>query len=408
MKFAVYLCLTVLLPVALSAVCPALEGQVQNDLFKGQSLFSFKFLREMLKVNPDKSVFFSPYSVYRALLLAYTGSSGSTETTLYEALNLQWSQNKNQVIKAFKDEKEKRKAFFSAEEYLEFESADKFFFSNELEINECLSKSFDEEIEKLDLSNKVSAAKHINSWIENVTKNYIKDFLEPNSIDDDAKLVLANAAYFKGLWGKKFYAQYTEKADFQVNSNKNITVDMMKMTDQFKFYDSKELGCKVLEMPYKDKAHSKRISFLTFLPPLETNFEDLLVKFTPETLEKVVESLQSREVSLKFPRFSFEQKTELQDILTQMGLGALFSGNPDFSEFTKTRKLGLGKAKHLAKIEIDENGSKAAAVTTLELVPLSGFFDPNGPTDFHCDHPFLYMIYDHESHAILFTGIYRG
>lgn len=146
---------------------------------------------------------------------------------------------------------------------------------------------------------------------------------------------------------------------------------------------------------------------LVFLPPAvgENALEKVLNSLTPEALHEALQDGFEREVQLKIPKFSTEKTIELLPVLNRMGFGDLFGSNANFEGFSNSTKLQLDDAIQKAKITLDEEGSTAAAATSLFSFRSSRSSEP---AIFHCNHPFLYMIYDHNSRAILFAGIYRG
>lgn len=146
---------------------------------------------------------------------------------------------------------------------------------------------------------------------------------------------------------------------------------------------------------------------IIFLPPAVTEnaLEKVLQKITPETLHDALQDGFEREVQLKIPKFSTEKSIELLPVLKQMGAGEVFGPTSNLEGFSKTTKLQLDDAIQKAKITVDEEGSTAAAATSLFSFRSAR---PAEPAIFHCNHPFLYMIYDQMSRAILFAGIYRG
>lgn len=162
----------------------------------------------------------------------------------------------------------------------------------------------------------------------------------------------------------------------------------------------------MLEIPYK-KSEKVNINMIVFLPPTvgENALEKVLNSLTPEALHEALQDGFEREVQLKFPKFSTEKTIELMPVLQRMGVGALFDSSSNLSGFSNTTKLQLDDGIQKAKITIDEEGSTAAAATSLFSFRSSR---PAEPAIFHCNHPFLYMIYDQISRAILFAGIYRG
>lgn len=160
----------------------------------------------------------------------------------------------------------------------------------------------------------------------------------------------------------------------------------------------------MLEIPYE--GDGTEMSFLVFLPPFTPNgLDSVLEKLNPESLQRALDDGTSREVELKLPKFSFEKRYEFVPILERMGVGDLFQSTANLDGFSDSHKILLDDAVHKAKIDVDESGSTAAAATVLFSFRSSR---PLDPLQFHCNHPFLFLIYDHRSRAILFSGIYRG
>lgn len=162
----------------------------------------------------------------------------------------------------------------------------------------------------------------------------------------------------------------------------------------------------MLEIPY-EKSEKVNINMIVFLPPAvgDNALEKVLNNLTPEALHEALQDGFEREVQLKIPKFSTEKTIELLPVLQRMGVGELFGSNANFEGFSTTTKLTLDDAIQKAKITVDEEGSTAAAATSLFSFRSSR---PAEPAVFYCNHPFLYMIYDQNSRAILFAGIYRG
>ncbi|XP_055848011.1 serine protease inhibitor 88Ea [Episyrphus balteatus] len=377
---------------------------IRSDLYRGEQAFTVSMLDAINKATPNENIFFSPYSTYHALLLAYFGARNETEAELIKALNLNWPKNKNHVRQAYIAEKKSRK-MRSDNSPIDFASADRIFFSKEATLHECMRDIFSEELQVMDFrSNPEQCRMEINSWIANVTRNEIPEVLNAGDIATDTNLVLGNAAYFKGQWEAKFDAKDTTKEVFYTSSNKQTFVDMMHINGTYALSVDERLRAHVLEMPYlSDKKGG--ISMVIILPPFEPNsLDEVLKRLTPDTLNMALKEGMAREIEISLPKFEFEQNIELLPILNKMGINQLFGPNADLSGFSVDKQLSLGDAKHVAKIKVDEEGSTAAAATVLFSFRSAR---PIEPTKFECNHPFLFLIYDHKTQAILFTGIYR-
>ncbi|XP_037923407.1 serine protease inhibitor 88Ea-like isoform X2 [Hermetia illucens] len=374
------------------------------NLYSSEQAFTVSLLDAINKATPSENIFFSPYSTFHALLLAYFGSSQETEASLKNALRINWAQNKMQVMHAYRHEKQLR-ARAAKNSSIEFNSADKIYVSKETELRDCMKNVFNEELETKDFLQAPEESRNdINKWVEGVTRGHIKDILVPGTITQLTKLVLANAAYFKGSWSNKFNPDNTRKDVFYSSPDKQTFVDMMYKKGTFNHGLNERLGAHVLELPYEGE--DPRMSMIIFLPPFDVNgVENVLSKLTPESLEQALNEGMPREIEIKLPKFSFEKSVEFRPVLERIGVGNIFEPSANFSGFSEKQNLNLDDAIHKAKIEVDEEGSTAAAATVLFSFRSSR---PLEPAQFFCDHPFLFLIYDVQSRAILFAGIYRG
>ncbi|XP_030559568.1 serine protease inhibitor 88Ea-like isoform X1 [Drosophila novamexicana] len=414
--FRMKLCLSLvlLLPALLSAeFCgtptdPSMSS-IRPNLYRGQQEFSVAMLDAIRKATPNENVFFSPYSTYHALLLAYFGATGETEQELTKTLRLSWAPSKEAVRSAYRTEKQAR-ALRAKEMPLEFSSADRLYFDNQVSLASCLDSRLHDEIVQLNIRDNAELTRQqINSWIANVTHDQIKDMLAAGDIDSRTQLVLANAAYFKGQWSSRFNADKTEQMLFYTSSENYSFVPMMKQKGNFLLNPDERLGAHVLQLPYrtsmKETDEDSDISMVIILPPFNTDaLERVLAKLNAETLEAALKEASSREIEVSLPKFEFEQRLELVPILREMGINQIFDSNASFNDFSTEQSINFGDAKHMAKIKVDEEGSVAAAATVLVSFRSAR---PIEPTKFECNHPFVFLIYDHKASAILFTGIYR-
>lgn len=413
----------VLLVVALSArtingQCLAQDDNIQhskadnplsrNRLYKGESIFTLKLLEAINTATPTENVFFSPYSLYHVLLLAYFGARAETEKMLRNGLELHWTEDKPVVWQAYNIGKKSLAARFSQSGDIQFTSVDKLFFGKQVAIRDCMEDKFFEEIEKLDFEKDADGQRlYINNWVENVTYGEIKDLLIPGSITKQTKLAIANAAYFKGTWQTEFKPEQTKKEIFYVSSERQEFVDMMHVLGTFSHAANEKLGCHVLEMPYKGQDESTRISMFVFLPPAVPNsLDQLLARLTSDTgiLSEIVNEGIPRMVDVKFPKFNIEKTVELKPVLERLGLGKMFENGADFTAFSEKEQIGFDEILQKSKIEVNEKGSTAASSTVLFSFRSSR---PVEPAMFHCNHPFVFLIYDYGTQAVLFNGVYR-
>ncbi|CAG9829941.1 unnamed protein product [Diabrotica balteata] len=375
-------------------------------LYSGQQEFSLALLNAVNRVIPNENLFFSPYSTYHALLMAYFLSGRQTENYLKKVLRLNPAQEKSDIYAAYNVDRFVTKFIAQTAPY-EFTSANKIYVENDVPVRECVLNDFPNELEMKDFKTSPEAARQqINNWVENVTHNMIKDLIPPGTIDSSTNLVLVNAAYFKGLWENKFPPEYTKQEVFYVSPSKQIMVDMMHVEGTFKHDVSETLGAHILEMPYK----GDNISMYILLPPFsstENSIEATLKKLTLANFKNIVEndSLVSKTVQVAFPKFSLETTLEMTPILDLLGLGDLFTLKADFSSLSPS-DVYLGEGIHKSRIDVHENGTQAAAATALFGFRI--FSEENQIINFTCNHPFLYFIYNKSSKTILFIGMFRS
>ncbi|KAH8312345.1 hypothetical protein KR044_010327, partial [Drosophila immigrans] len=408
------LSLLLLLPALLSAELCGIKpsgdmGATRPNLYRGQQEFSVAMLDAIRKATPNENVFFSPYSTYHALLLAYFGATGQTERELATALRLSWAPSKETVRSAYRLEKQDR-ALRAKEMPLEFTSADRLYFDERVQLASCLDARLHDEIVQLNIKDNAEATRlQINNWIANVTHNEIKDMIASGDIDSRTQLVLANAAYFKGQWSSRFSAEKTKQMPFHTSTDKVSFVPMMKQKGIFLLNPDERLGAHVLQLPYRtshnEDTEDSDISMVIILPPFSNDaLEQVLLKLNAETLEASLNEASPREIEVSLPKFEFEQRLELVPILREMGVNQIFDKEASFNDFSTEQGINFGDAKHMAKIKVDEEGSTASAATVLVSFRSAR---PIEPTKFECNHPFVFLIYDRKSSAILFTGIYR-
>ncbi|CAH0556514.1 unnamed protein product [Brassicogethes aeneus] len=375
------------------------------DLYAGQQEFSLTLLNAINKFMPNENLFFSPYSTYHALLLTYFMAGKQTENYLKKVLKLDLheKEEKLDIFNAYKLDKFLTQ-LMAKDAPFEFTNANKIYVADNIPIRECMKSLFHEELEEIAFNQDPEGArKYINNWVENSTHNMIKDLMPPGTIDQSTNLVLVNAAYFKGIWENKFNPNLTKKEVFYVSPSKQIMVDMMHVEGLFGHDVSEKLGAHILELPYQ----GNNISMYILLPPFtkDNSIEATLKNLTIENFMSVInsETLVPKTVKVALPKFSLETTVELVPVLEKIGVGDLFTSTANLSSLSE-KKITLGKAIHKAKIEVNEEGTKAAASTVLFSFRSSR---PLEPVVFVCNHPFVYLIYDKDHKSILFNGVFR-
>ncbi|KAM7176602.1 serpin B5 [Macrochelys suwanniensis] len=265
---------------------------------------------------------------------------------------------------------------------------------------ECTKELYGAMLQTVDFGSATEAARQtINSWVESKTQGKIRELFVPGVIDSTAVLVLVNAIYFKANWEYKFEEKHTMPRVFRINQNESKSVQMMYQKDRFKIAHIQEMNAQILMLPYAGKS----LNMIILLPDDITGLEQVERAMTYEKLTHwtSLESMREREVEVYLPRFKLEDTFELNLPLKEMGMIDVFKqSKADLSGMAPSRQLFLSKVVHKAYVEVNEEGTLAAAATGSVVVNRSY---PSGAL-FMADHPFLFFIQHNPTNTILFLG----
>ncbi|MCL4139700.1 UNVERIFIED_CONTAM: hypothetical protein GTU68_013279 [Idotea baltica] len=382
----------------------AANEEVSTDL-SGITDFSLDLFREIFPYNVSRNFFFSPYSIWNALTLAYFGSEGHTMMQLQKVLRTtdkvtamrQWKQ-----LQYMYEMRQINNAIYS------FNLANKAFFSDTtVSIRPaCLQEILKEEVQNIDFTKADMAAQIINDFVSNVTKARIPEIVAPGDVSN-SRMALVNAAFFKGTWLYQFKNSATEKKLFYASPKDYYFVEMMSQKGNFRSGPSEELGAHILELPYS----GGDISMVILLPPFiagEEGFNQLVERLEGPLLHKAIDSLWRGEVEVSIPKFKLQESVgdELIVSLKNMGISDLFDSSlANLTAFDPAGGLNVGKTVHKAFVEVSEEGTEAAAATALIQFRVARPLDPE---KFVCNHPFLFLIFDNATKNILFLGAYKN
>uniref|UniRef100_A0A668AQB7 Leukocyte elastase inhibitor n=1 Tax=Myripristis murdjan TaxID=586833 RepID=A0A668AQB7_9TELE len=384
-----------------------------GPLSEANTAFCLALFKQLDEDKKSSNVFYSPLSISSALAMVMLGARANTATQILllspvPALTLicfdcpQCLKAQDDVhVKFSKLMKELNKA--GAPYSLSL--ANRLYGDQSYQFVEGFladtKKHYDAELESVDFKTSAETARiNINNWVEKQTQDKIKDLLAPGVVDSMTRLVLVNAIYFKGNWDRN------EKRLLCVcchPQNENKPVKMMYQKAKFPLTYIPEVNCQILELPYK----GKDLSMLIFLPNEMEDDTTGLEKLEKElTYEKFVEWTQpdmmdTMEVQVGLPRFKMEESYDLKDILTRMGMGDAFDvGMSDFSGMSPANDLVLSQVVHKAFVEVNEEGTEAAAATAAIMMMRCARM----PDQFIADHPFLFFIRHKPSMSVLFAG----
>jgi len=355
--------------------------------------FAFDLYSEFKK-EEEGNIFFSPYSISTALAMTYEGARGETAEEMQSVFYFpeddmdrmsSFAKLYNQINKKDKGYKLHTANALWAEQNYEF--LDEYF--------NVVEDYYGGKVTNLDFRGETEKSRvTINNWVEDQTNNKIKDIIPRGVITSDTRLVLTNAIYFKGEWVKQFDKDNTRERDFRKSPDETVRVDMMSLRGkeaEFNYAETDEL--QILEMPYDDE----ELSMIIMLPKEDFAEIDLDV----EKLKLFKGMLSERRVDVYLPKFKFETKYFMAKNLIEMGMPTAFSMNADFSGMNGKGNLYISSVIHQAFVDVNEEGTEAAAATAVVVTEMSA--EPSHPT-FYADHPFVFMIQEKETGAILFMG----
>jgi len=345
------------------------------------------------------NVFFSPYSISTALAMTYEGARGQTAEEMQKVFYFPEDSNtmRNGYANLYAEiNKPGKKYKLSAANALwaenDFQFLDEYF--------NVVDQYYNSKVTNLDFKHDPEGSRvTINNWVEDKTNDKIKDLIPSGMIDSMTRLVLTNAVYFKGEWVKQFNKDDTIERDFTTESNNIVKAFMMQRTDDESIFNYGENSMlQILEMPYS----GDDLSMIIILPK-ENNLDDVENSFTMDKLSDWKNELEEQRVNVFLPRFKFETKYFMAEDLAEMGMPTAF-GNADFSGMTGKMDLAISQVIHQAFVEVNEEGTEAAAATAVIVKETSA--GPDGPTIpvFNANHPFVFIIQQKDTGNILFMG----
>jgi serpin B len=237
----------------------------------------------------------------------------------------------------------------------------------------------------------------INDWVSEQTEDRINNLIPPGGITSLTRLVLTNAIYFNAAWEHKFTEEATTDLPFYLLDSRSITVPMMKQTENFGYAAGGDY--QAVEMPYD----GGELSMVVVLPS-EGEFKEFEDGLDYEQVKRIIDNLNDRRVELTMPKFEFESDFSLKQALSALGMAEAFSGGADFSGMTGNKDLFISDVIHKAFVLVEEGGTEAAAASAVIMVMSAPGPEPEEPVTVTIDRPFIFLIRDIETGAILFIG----
>ena len=354
--------------------------------------FGFNLFKEIIK-NEDSqtNILISPLSISYALAMTYNGADGTTKKAMEETLNLsgltidEINNSYNKLITAL----------LSMDSGVIMSIANSIWYRNTFNVEQSFinvnKNYYNAEVTPLDFKS-TEAIDIINNWVADKTKNKIIEIID--HISPAAVMYLINAIYFKGIWKYEFDKDNTNEAPFYLDNGTSKDVPMMVQEGTFN-YLSNELF-QAVEMPYG----SGNYSMLIFLPAYNKTVNDIIEQLNNENWNNWLDEFnEENKVQIHLPKYKYDYEITLNDELINMGMSIAFSSAADFSKIDQNGGLYISKVKHKTFIEVNEEGTEAAAVTSIEILRSIIDFIP-----FYVNKPFLFAIKEKNTNAIIFMG----
>lgn len=379
---------------------PQVSQTDEQALVDGNSAFAFN-LYQSLK-GQSGNLFFSPFSISLALAMTYAGARGQTETQMAGALRYTLPQDRLHpafnaldlaLLNRAKNPQDTKAEGFKLNIVNAIWGQKGYQFLPAY--LDTLAQNYDAGLRVLDFQKAREQSRvTINDWVAEQTANRIKDLIPQGSINELTRLVLTNAIYFKAAWLNQFNKDSTSNGAFHLDGGATVTVPMMRQSEEFNYAEGQ--GYQAVELPYVGRQLS-----MVILLPASGNFSAFENALTVQKADAIIKSLGNRQVNLVMPKFTFESSFGLKSALSGMGMPVAFSDFADFSGMSGGKDLLIQDVVHKAFVGVDENGTEAAAATAV-IVGVTSM--PANPVDVTIDRPFIFLIRDIPTGAVLFLG----
>uniref|UniRef100_A0A3P9KZW6 Plasminogen activator inhibitor 1 n=1 Tax=Oryzias latipes TaxID=8090 RepID=A0A3P9KZW6_ORYLA len=382
------ICVSVFLLLTLTRAGLGSLQEKQND-------FGLKVFSQVAEDSVDQNLALSPYGVASVMAMAQLGAEGDTYRALTAAMGF-----------SLRDRGMPRQQRFlqrdlASEEGVNIASGVMVERKMSLEkgYRRALAKTFQTYPHQVDFTKSDQAVNIINAWVSDHTAGSIQDFLASGSLSDETRMVLLNALHFQGLWKVPFNPKLTQERMFHCANGSKVPVPMMRLTNRFnygEFVTSDGVDYDVIEVPYEgDTLSMLLVSPFEHDVPLGMLSADL----SSQKIRQWRSEMRKVNRQLAMPRFSLNSEVNMKTALHKMGLGDMFNlATADFTRITSDERLCVSKVLQRVTIEVNEQGTKAAAATAAVM------FSRMAVEEITLDRPFLFLIQHKSTGVVLFMG----
>jgi len=367
----------------------------KKAVVKGNTAFALELYAKLKEQQGN--LFLSPFSISTALAMTYAGARGQTAAQMARVLHFELdSQRLHPTFRSLDHELRsggKERGYELSVANALWAQKGYGFLKQFLDLTRA---NYGAGLREVDFARATETARRtINAWVEKETRDKIKELLKPGVLKPLTRLVLTNAIYFKGNWASQFDKKRTRNEPFTLLSGKRTQVPMMHQKAKFGYMETSSFHA--LELPYA----GNELSMVVFLPRTVNGLPGFEKSFTAENLATSLSGLRRREVIVAMPRFKTTSEFALASVLKSMGMTDALSMPPaDFSGMNGRRDLFIQAVVHKAYVDVNEEGTEAAAATGVVV----GITSVRRRLVFRADHPFLFLIRDKRSGSILFLG----
>ncbi|HVS46331.1 MAG TPA: serpin family protein [Verrucomicrobiae bacterium] len=378
---------------AASAIGPATPDPATQTLARPYATFGFDMLRELRSEQPNTNVFISPTSIAVALAMTANGAGGTTRSAIMQTLR-----TGGMSMDVFNAANRALRSQIAHTTAVRLAMANALWLQTGFAVRPQFTNTaravFGAQVGNLDFRNPRSVDT-VNAWADKHTDGMIPKVLD--TIDPSTVVMLANAIAFKGKWTLPFAPASTAKHNFTTASGTIKTVEMMSHAGRYAYVQSG--GVAAIALPYADRSFAMYV----VLPENAAALDAFVRGLTTTSFDALIASLQMQSGTIQIPRFRISYDTKLNGALNKLGMGVAFTRAADFRNIRPATRLEISDVHHASFLNVDEEGTQAAAVTTVGIKMLAIRVEPP-PFTMIVDHPFLVAIRDERSGQLLFLG----
>jgi serpin B len=367
----------------------------EDRIVNGSNEFAFRIFSRLSQAEGSNNVFISPLSISSALTMAYNGSNTETKEAFEKTLNMEL-QSEEEINQSYQS---LYKLLVGIDPQVKFQSANSLWSNNNFTLQPPFVSTcqtfFDARVQSLNFADP-NAKNTINNWVNEKTNGRIESIVD--EVRPEHLLFLINAIHFKGTWTYQFDPRKTVDGSFKLENGGEVTTKFMALEKaRYRLYQ--DATKQLVELPYGNG----QFSMVLLVPQDQQKVAQLVDEMSSANLNQWLIQADSTSLDLYLPKFTFAYEKTLNDILIDMGLGEAFGSHADFSRMMAGLEKGdarISKVKHKAFVEVNEEGTKAAAATSVEIVLTIS----NPPRFIRLDRPFVFLIREKATNTLLFAG----